>query len=42
MDGKKTLELGFMHRFIPQRPEESGAGTGTRRQKAEIEVFTRL
>ena len=39
MDKKKT-ELDFIHSFIPPRPEESGAGTATRRQKTEGKAFT--
>ncbi|MFL6481356.1 MAG: alpha/beta hydrolase [Nitrososphaera sp.] len=37
---KKKAELGFIHRFIPPRPEESGAGTATRRRKTEGKAFT--
>jgi hypothetical protein len=37
---KKKAELGFIHRFIPPRPEESGAGTATRRRKMEGKTFT--
>jgi phospholipase/carboxylesterase len=40
MGKKKITELGFIHRFVPPRPEESGAGTATRRQKTEGEAFT--
>jgi len=39
MDKKKT-ELDFIHSFIPPRPEESGAGTATRRRKTEGKAFT--
>src|ERR1044071_1217065 len=39
MDKKKT-ELDFIHSFIPPRPEESGAGTATRRRKIEGKAFT--
>ena len=39
MDKKKT-ELDFIHSFIPPRPEESGAGTATRRQKTKGKAFT--
>jgi phospholipase/carboxylesterase len=39
MDKKKT-ELDFIHRFIPARLEESGAGTATRRRKIEGKAFT--
>ena len=39
MDKRKT-ELGFIHRFIPPRPEESGAGTATSRRKTEGKTFT--
>ena len=39
MDKKKT-ELGFIHRFIPPRSEESGAGTATGRRKTEGDAFT--
>jgi phospholipase/carboxylesterase len=37
---KKKVELGFIQRFIPPRPEESGAGTATRRRKTEGKAFT--
>jgi hypothetical protein len=37
---KKKAELGFIYRFIPPRPEESGAGTATRRRKTEGKAFT--
>jgi hypothetical protein len=37
---KKNTELGFIHRFIPPRLEESGATTATRRQKIEGKAFT--
>jgi phospholipase/carboxylesterase len=39
MDKKKT-ELDFIHSFIPPRPDESGAGTATRRGKTEGKAFT--
>jgi phospholipase/carboxylesterase len=39
MDKKKT-EHDFIHSFIPPRPEESGAGTTTRRRKIEGKAFT--
>jgi hypothetical protein len=37
---KKKTELDFIHSFIPPRPEESGAGTATRRRKIEGKAFT--
>jgi phospholipase/carboxylesterase len=39
MDKKKT-ELDFIHSFIPPRPDESGAGTATKRRKTEGKAFT--
>jgi phospholipase/carboxylesterase len=39
MDRKKT-ELDFIHSFIPPRPDESGAGTATKRRKTEGKAFT--
>jgi len=38
----KKTEIGFIHRFIPPRPEESGASTATRtsRRKIEGKAFT--
>ncbi|HYY50254.1 MAG TPA: alpha/beta hydrolase [Nitrososphaeraceae archaeon] len=39
MDKKKT-ELGFIHSFIPPRPEESGPGTANRRRKTDGKTFT--
>ncbi|MFL6380144.1 MAG: alpha/beta hydrolase, partial [Nitrososphaeraceae archaeon] len=37
---KKKVELGFIHRFIPPRPEESEAGTATRRRETQRKTFT--
>jgi phospholipase/carboxylesterase len=39
-NNKKETELDFIHSFIPPRPEESGAGTATRRRKTQGKAFT--
>jgi predicted esterase len=39
MDRKKA-ELGFIHSFIPPRPEESRPVTATRRRKTDGKTFT--